>query len=241
MPRPFCFSGYGGRTGSTSPSDLMPSMQELHRERGQQHTDHAVHHRESRDAEDMRERDGEPHRRHSRARGSPAARRPSAHQRGREGATPVVRRITATDRAGPAISGRRQREHRDVGPLLRLVLFLRRRAGCRRMAREHHVDRDQQQSTPPAIRSAGSVMPNNRSSGSPNTAKNTRMPAGDERAAQRHGVALGARVFRVSAANDQTRSAGPMVAKKVVSARRKTSMGIPGACRIGGRFASALS
>ncbi len=78
-------------------------------------------------------------------------------------------------------------------------------------------------STPPAILSAGSVMPKSFSSGSPNTAKNSRIPVAIS-VPRNAIVRRSSVVFRsVSAANTSTRSAGPMVAKKVVSAKRKTS------------------
>ena len=78
-------------------------------------------------------------------------------------------------------------------------------------------------STPPAIRSAGMVMPKSLSSGSPNTAKNSRMPVAisvPRSAMTRRSLVVN---FSVSAANTSTRSAGPMVAKKVDSARRNVS------------------
>jgi hypothetical protein len=79
---------------------------------------------------------------------------------------------------------------------------------------------------PPAILSAGNVMPNNRSSGSPNTAKNSRIAVAmsvPRSARERRSAWL---FFCVSAANTMTRSAGPMVAKNVVRASSRLSIGM---------------
>ena len=103
------------------------------------------HHGEAGEAEQPLDRDGDQHRQHSRARGSPAApRRPPRHSRLKP-PVPVVSRITALMAPGPAISGVASGNTEISSRLLRFVLFLGRRAGAARMAGEHHVDRDQQQ------------------------------------------------------------------------------------------------
>ena len=71
---------------------------------------------------------------------------------------------------------------------------------------------------PPAMRSAGSEMPNSREHRLAEQREHEQDGRGDQRALERHLAPLGRRVAGVSAANSAATSAGPMVAKYVVNA-----------------------
>jgi hypothetical protein len=78
-------------------------------------------------------------------------------------------------------------------------------------------------STPPAVRRAGRVIPNARSTPSPSRAKNRRIPAPIRQPLRAMARRSRAVFVGVSAGNSAAVSSGPMVAKKVVKATSAAS------------------